>query len=63
MRAFRMEKDLPKIQSMVERKAKAVRNNPKRWDYYDSQKLDYYRAHLELLIQNKKNGEDYYIKF
>jgi Holliday junction resolvase RusA-like endonuclease len=48
---------------MVGRKAKAVRNNPNRWDYYDSQKLDYYRAHLELLIQNKKNGEDYYIKF
>ena len=63
MKVFRLERYLPKVEAMVRRKAKAVRNNPNRWDYYDSQKLDYYRAHLELLIQNKKNGEDYYIKF
>jgi len=62
MKVFSLDKYIPRIQSMIERKEKAVRNSHSN-DFKDSTQLDIYRAKLNQYLMMQRNGEKYYIKF
>jgi len=63
MNVFKLDKYINRVQSMIERKKKAVRNSQGDSYWIDSVKLDFYEYKLRSLLSMKKNGEDYYIKF
>jgi hypothetical protein len=63
MNVFKIDKYITRVQSMIERKKKAIRNESGDAQWLDSKKLDFYQFKLRSLLDMKKNGEDYYIKF
>lgn len=63
MNVFKIDKYITRVQSMIERKKKAIRNEGGDAQWLDSKKLDFYQFKLRSLLDMKKNGEDYYIKF
>ena len=63
MNVFKLDKYINRVQSMIERKRKAVRNSEGDKNWRDVVQLDFYQNKLKSLIAMKKNGEDYYIKF
>ena len=62
MRVIPLDKYIPKLERLVDRKALQVRNNDVN-DFECSRQLDYYRSHLVSMRYLKKSGEKYYIKF
>ena len=63
MNVFKLDKYINRVQSMIERKRKAVRNSEGDKNWRDVVQLDFYQNKLKSLLAMKKNGEDYYIKF
>jgi len=63
MNVFKLDRYINRVQSMIERKRKAVRNSEGDKNWRDVVQLDFYQNKLKSLIAMKKNGEDYYIKF
>ena len=63
MNVFKLDKYINRVQSMIERKRKAVRNSEGDKNWRDVVQLDFYQHRLKGLLAMKKNGEDYYIKF
>ena len=62
MRVIPLNKYIIKLEGLVDRKAKQVRNSDPS-DFKSSRQLDYYRSHLVSMRYLQKRGEDYYIKF
>jgi hypothetical protein len=63
MNIFKLDRYINRVQNMIERKRKVVRNSQGDSYWMDSVKLDFYQHRLKGLLAMKKNGEDYYIKF
>lgn len=63
MNVFKLDKYINRVQSMIERKRKAVRNSEGDKNWRDVVQLDFYEDKLKSLLTMKKNGEIYYIKF
>ena len=63
MNVFKLDKYINRVQSMIERKRKAVRNSQGDKNWRDVVQLDFYEDKLKSLLSMKKNGEIYYIKF
>ena len=63
MDVFKLDKYINRVQSMIERKRKAVRNSQGDKNWRDVVQLDFYEDKLKSLLAMKKNGEIYYIKF
>lgn len=63
MNVFKLDKYINRVQSMIERKRKAVRNSQGDKNWRDVVQLDFYEDKLKSLLTMKKNGEIYYIKF
>ena len=63
MNVFKLDKYINRVQSMSERKRKAVRNSQGDKNWRDVVQLDFYEDKLKSLLSMKKNGEIYYIKF
>jgi len=63
MNVFKLDRYINRVQSMIERKRKAVRNSEGDKNWRDVVQLDFYQNKLKSLLAMKKNGEDYYIKF
>ena len=63
MNVFQLDKYINRVQSMIERKRKAVRNSQGDKNWRDVVQLDFYEDKLKSLLSMKKNGEIYYIKF
>lgn len=63
MNVFKLDKYINRVQSMIERKRKAVRNSQGDKNWRDVVQLDFYEDKLKSLTTMKKNGEIYYIKF
>lgn len=63
MNVFKLDRYINRVVNMIERKRKAVRNNQGDSYWMDSVKLDFYQHRLKGLVDMKKNGEIYYIKF
>ena len=63
MNVFKLDKYISRVQSMIERKRKAVRNSQGDKNWRDVVQLDFYEDKLKSLTAMKKNGEIYYIKF
>ena len=63
MNVFKLDKYINRVQNMIERKRKAVRNSAGDKNWRDVVQLDFYEDKLKSLLTMKKNGEIYYIKF
>ena len=63
MNVFKLDKYIARVESMIERKRKAVRNSQGDKNWRDVVQLDFYEDKLKSLLSMKKNGEIYYIKF
>ena len=63
MNVFKLDKYIARVESMIERKKKAVRNSQGDKNWRDVVQLDFYEDKLKSLLSMKKNGEIYYIKF
>ena len=63
MNVFKLDKYIARVESMIERKKKAIRNSEGDTNWLDTTELDFYQYKLKSLLSMKKNGEIYYIKF